>query len=309
MNKDEYTISEKMLDVGDGHTLYVQEWGNSDASAPVIFLHGGPGSQIKDKHKRPFDPKTQRVIFFDQRGCGKSTPYGSIENNNTDKLVEDVSKVADAFSAKTFILNGSSWGSTLALAYLLAHPKRVHALVIGGIFTGSKTESDWIDEGQFKVFFPEVWQAFLDKTPAKHHDYPAKYHFDKVINGTAKEQKLSGYAYSCLESGVLQLDDRQSPENYKDYDPASIRIEMHYLANDWFLPERYILDNAHKLKMPVHIVQGRYDMVCPPIAAYELHNSLPDSKIYWTLSGHKHEHEGENIFRSIFALIDSSVII
>jgi proline iminopeptidase len=304
MNKDQFVISEKMLDVGDGHTLYIQEWGNPDTSTPIIFLHGGPGSQVKDKHKGAFDPKTQRVIFFDQRGCGKSTPYGSLENNTTDKLIEDITKIADAFSAKTFVLHGSSWGSTLALAYALKYPERVHALVIGGVFTGSKAEADWIDKGQFKTFFPDVWQAYLDRTPAEHHSDPSKYHFDKAVNGTADEQKLSGYAYDCLEGGVIQLNDRHEAEDFEEYDPAGIRLEMHYLSNGCFLPDRHILNNADKLNMPVHIVQGRYDMVCPPHTAYELHAKLPNSKLYWTLSGHKHEHEGENIFRSIFASLN-----
>ena len=148
MKTDDNIISEKMLDVGDGHTLYVQEWGNPSASSTTIVLHGGPGSQFKDKHKAAFDSKIHRVIFFDQRGCGRSTPYGSLENNTTDKLVEDISKIADAFGAKTFVLHGSSWGSTLALAYALKYPERVEALVIGGIMTGSKTESDWVDKGK-----------------------------------------------------------------------------------------------------------------------------------------------------------------
>lgn len=303
MNKDDFVISEKMLDMGDGHTLYIQEWGNPKKPVPIIFLHGGPGSQAKDKHKGAFDPNSQRVIFFDQRGCGKSTPYGSLEHNTTNKLIEDISKIADTFNAKTFILHGSSWGSTLALAYALTQPDRVHALVIGGVFTASKAEADWLDKGQFKTFFPDVWQAYLDRTPTKYRNDPSKYHFDKVINGSTDEQKMSGYAYDCLESGVIQLDDRQEPENYDEYDPAGIKIEMYYLQNDCFLPDRHILDNAHRLSMPVHIVQGRYDMVCPPNTAYELHKSLPDSHLYWTIGGHKHEHEGENIFRSIFASI------
>jgi proline iminopeptidase len=301
MNKDQYVLSEKMLDVGDGHTLYTQEWGSADASTPIIFLHGGPGSQVKDKHKGAFDPKTQRVIFFDQRGCGKSTPYGSLENNTTDKLIADITKIADTFSAKNFVLRGSSWGSTLALAYALAHHERVSALVIGGVFTGSKAESDWTDKGQFKTFFPDIWQAYLDKTPPEYHSDPSKYHFDKVVNGTHEEQKLSGYAYDCLEKGVIQLNGRYEAEVFEQYDPAGIRLEMHYLSNGCFLPDRHILNNAHKLTMPVYIVQGRYDMVCPPHNAYELHAKLNNSKLYWTLSGHKHEHEDENIFRSIFA--------
>jgi proline iminopeptidase len=301
MNKDQYVLSEKMLDVGSGHALYVQEWGNPKASVPIIFLHGGPGGQVKNKHKGAFDPESQRVIFFDQRGCGKSTPYGSLKNNTTDELIEDISKIADEYKAKIFILHGSSWGSTLALAYALKYPERVGALVIGGVFTGSKNESEWIDNGHFQSFFPDVWQAYLDRTPVKHQNDPSKYHFDKVVSGTAEEQKASAYAYDCLESGVVQLDNRHEPEDFETYDPASMRIEMHYLAKGCFMPDRYILENAYKLTMPVYIVQGRYDMVCPPHTAYELRLSLPNSQLYWTLSGHKHEHEGENIFRSIFA--------
>ncbi len=300
MTDDGYEISDTMLDVGDGHVLYVYEWGNKDAKTPIIFLHGGPGSQVKDKHKSSFNPKKHRVIFFDQRGSGNSTPFGSLELNTTDNLIEDISKVADKLSADTFILHGSSWGSTLALAYALKYPERVEALVIGGVFTGSKAESDWIDKGKFRTFFPDVWQAYLDRTPVKYRANPSAYHFDKVISGTLEEQKLSGYAYECLESGVIQLDDRFHADNLVDHDPSSIRIEMFYLANGCFMPDRYVLDNATKLTVPVHIVQGRYDMVCPPQTAYELHNKLPNSRLYWTLSGHKQEHEGQNIFMAIF---------
>lgn len=290
-----------MLDVGDGHTLYIQDWGNPDAAHPIIFLHGGPGGQVKDKHKITFNPKTQRVVFFDQRGCGKSTPYGSIENNTTNKLIADISKIADSLGIKSFVLRGSSWGSALALAYALAHPNRVQAVVLGGVFTASKNEIGWLDQGKFRMFFPEVWQTYLDRTPAEHRDDPSKYHFDKVINGNAKEQKLSGYAYESLEASVIKLDDQHTDEEFETYDPAGIRIEMHYMANECFLPERHILDNASKLAMPVYIVQGRYDIVCPPQTAYELHTNLPNSTLYWTLSGHKHEHEDHNIFRSILA--------
>ncbi|HRN90671.1 MAG TPA: alpha/beta fold hydrolase [Candidatus Saccharibacteria bacterium] len=301
MLKDAFTIQELMLDVDDGYTIYVQDWGNKDAETPTIFLHGGPGSQVKEKHKAAFDPTIQRVIFFDQRGCGQSTPAGSLENNTTDKLVSDISKIADELNISKFNIHGSSWGSTLALAYAIAHPERVAALVIGGVFTGSKAESDWIDKGLFKTFYPDTWQAYLDRTPKEHQSNPSAFHFDKVINGTIEEQKISGYAYECLEAGVIKLDDRFTPDDFAEYDPAAIRIEVHYLTNGCFMPDRYILDNTDKLTMPIYIVQGRYDMVCPPATAYELHNRLANSKLYWTLSGHHVEHEGQNIFKSIFA--------
>ena len=301
MQNDSFTNQEFMLDVGDGHQLHVVDWGNKDASVPYIHLHGGPGSQAKDKHKAPFDPAAQRVIFFDQRGCGLSTPYGLIENNTTQDLVADISKIADKLQIEKFSLHGTSWGSALALAYAIAHPERIAALVIGGVFTGSKFENDWIDRGHFKIFYPDVWQAYLDRTPEQYRDDPSAYHFDKVINGTPEEQKRSGYAYDCLESGIIRLDDRFQSEDFAEYDPASIRIEMHYLGKGCFMPDRYIFDNLAKLTMPIHVVQGRYDMVCPPATAYELHKKLPNSHLYWTLSGHAVEHEGENIFRAIIA--------
>jgi proline iminopeptidase len=301
MLKDTFTIQELMLDVGDGHTLYIQDWGNPDAAIPTIFLHGGPGSSLKEKHKAVFNPQTQRVIFFDQRGCGQSTPTGSLEGNTTQALVADISQIADELGITKFNLHGSSWGSALSLAYAIENPDRVANLVIGGVFTGSKSEADWIDQGHFKTFYPDVWDAYVGRTPIEYRTNPSEYHFEKIMNGTPEEQKLSGYAYSCLESGVIQLDDRFVADDFETYDPAGIKIEMQYLINGCFMPDRYIFDNTDKLNMPVYIVQGRYDMVCPPSTAYELHNKLTNSTIYWTLSGHHVEHEGQNIFKAILA--------
>lgn len=301
MQKDDYTNEEFTLEVGDGNVLYVQDWGNKNAEVPYIYLHGGPGSSTKDKYKSTFDPQIHRVIFFDQRGSGKSTPSGSIRSNTTDDLISDISKIADRLEITNFNLQGTSWGSALALAYAIAHPERVGALVIGGVYTGSQSENDWLEQGRFKTFYPDVWQAYVDRTPDAFKTNPSSYHFDKVFNGSPEEQKASGYAYDCLESGVIKLDDRFTPEDYSDYDPSGIRIEMHYLSNGCFMPDRYILDNADKLTMPVHIVQGRYDMVCPPETAYALHSKLKDSRLYWTLNGHAVEHEGQNIFKAIVA--------
>lgn len=301
MTPDAYINTEFDLPVGDGHTLHVWDWGNKEAQLVVISLHGGPGGQTKDKQKATFDPAKHRVILFDQRGCGLSTPYGSLEHNTTADLIEDISKIADKLGIKKFVLQGTSWGSTLALAYAVAHPERVRALLIGGVFTGSKAETDWLDQGRFQTFYPDVWRTYLEHTPAKYRDNPSAYHFDKVLHGTPEEQKLSGYAYDSMESSVMKLDDRFTPDSFDEYDPAGIRLEMYYMGNGCFMPDRHIFDNAHKLTMPVYIVQGRYDMVCPPAAAYELHRKLPNSQLYWTLSGHAVEHEGQNIFKAILA--------
>ena len=297
-----------LLEVGDGHTLYVEDWGNRNAKHPVIFLHGGPGGSIKDKHKRPFDPKVNRVIFFDQRGCGRSTPYGSLEHNTTDDLVSDINRIADFYGLNTFVIHGSSWGSALALIYTLRHPERIEGVVVGGVFTGSQAEIDWIDKGTFKTFRPDIWQQFLASTPMEYRNDPTKFHFDKALNGSEEEQRASIYAYGNLESAVATLDDRFAPEPIETLDPVPTKIEIYYLANHCFIPERYVLDNAAQLTMPVHIVQGRYDMVCPPSTAYELSQSAPNARLYWTLAGHKPEHESENIFRSIFSSLEDSVV-
>lgn len=301
MNPDKHTLAEYFVDVGHGHQLYVQDWGKKTARVPIIFLHGGPGSSVQDKYKRLFHPTTQRVIFFDQRGCGKSLPYGSLEHNTTDDLVKDIETIADKLGIRTFIINGGSWGSTLALVFAIRHPKRVHALVMSGILTGTSSEINWLDKGKFAPFFPDVWQQYLDATPKSAHHDPSSYHFQRVLGNDPVAIKQSAYAYDCLEGGVIQLDDRVSLDDFETYDPAGMRLEIHYLSNKLFLPDNYVFKNATKLTMPVYMVQGRYDMVCPPITAYNLYNKLPKGHLIWTIGGHKDEHESWNIQRTILS--------
>ncbi len=299
MNNDQYTIKEYFVEVGDGHSLYVQDWGNKKTKTPIIFLHGGPGSGVKDKHKGVFDPNIQRVIFFDQRGSGRSLPYGEIGHNTTKVLVEDIELLAKHLKLDDFILHGTSWGSALALFYAIKYPKRVKALVIGGVYTGTKSETDWLDKGLFVNFYPDAWDKYLTQTPISHHDNPSAYHFKNALGKNEDLARRSAYAYSCLEHDVMTLDDRVDNGTIDEFDPVSSRIEMHYLANHCFMPDKYILSNAKKLTMPIWLVQGRYDMVCPPITAYKLYKQLPNSQLIWTIAGHKSEHESWNIMRTI----------
>ena len=289
MTPDEFTIAETFIDVGDGHKLYVQDWGNKKAKLPILFLHGGPGVGVKNKYRQQFEPKIQRVIFFDQRGSGKSLPNGSLKDNTTSELVEDIEKIADGLKLEQFIITGGSWGSCLALAYGLKHPKRIHAMVLRGIFTGSSEEIEWLDKGRFETFFPDVWQKFESSVPASHSSVPTAYHFKRALGSDKLEAKKSAYAYENLEGALLSLDDRYTPGDFDEYDPSGIRIEIHYLVNDCFMPDRYILNNAHKLKMPIWLIQGRYDMVCPPETAYQLHQKLPNSELIWATAGHTND--------------------
>jgi proline iminopeptidase len=303
MTPDEHTNQELFLEVGDGHELYIQDWGNKQAKTPIIWLHGGPGSSSKDNLKTHFSPEKQRVIFYDQRGCGRSIPYGSLEHNTTDHLVKDIDAIADKLGFNEFILVGGSWGSCLALAYGVSNPGRVKAMVLRGIFTGSKAEIDWLDQGLFHTFYPEAWEQFLAQTPTSHHQNPTAYHAKVALSDDAEASKKSAYAYECLEASVIQLDDRFTAEPYETYDPAGIKIEIQYMQNNCFMPDRHILDNAHKLSMPIYLVQGRYDMVCPPTTAYELAKTLPNGNLVWTISGHKAEHETWSVIENTLRIL------
>jgi proline iminopeptidase len=298
MTPDEFTNKEFYIDVGDGHQLYVYDWGNPKG-LPIIFLHGGPGSEVKDKYKETFDPKKHHVIFFDQRGCGKSLPYGSIEHNTTKDLVEDINKIADQVKFKQFVPYGGSWGSCMALSYALKYPKRVKSLVVYAIFTASRREADWIDKGGFRTHYPDVWDEFLARTPKAHHNDPSAYHYKNILGKNERLAHSSAMAVSDMEYRIMSLDDRFTPQDPATFDPTGTKIFAHYIVNNFFMPDRYVLDNAHKLTMPVWIVHGRYDIDCPPITAYELHNKLPHSNLIWTISNHKSEHETVSVLRTI----------
>lgn len=286
MTPDEHTNQEFFLDVGAGHRLYVQDWGNAAAKVATVYVHGGPGGHCTSDDKQKFIPAKQRVIFFDQRGCGNSIAADVLKDNTTEKLVEDIEKIAGHLELQQLILWGGSWGSCLALAYALKHPERVKAMVLRGIFTGSKAEIEWVSKGRFAPYFPDVWDRYLDATPAKYHDDPSSYHFKRILGGDTEAAKQSAYAYENVEGALIRLDDRYAAGDFEAYDHTGIRMEVHYLTNSCFLPDRHILDNARKLTMPVYLVQGRYDMVCPPVTAYELSQKLPNARLVWTVAGH-----------------------
>ncbi len=299
MTPDKYTNRELMLDVGDGHTLYVHDWGHDDANVPILFLHGGPGSGVSDKHKRRFEPENQRVVFFDQRGAGKSLPKGELRDNTTDKLIEDIEKILSKLQIKKIILVGGSWGSTLALTYAIRYPERVKNLVVSGIFTARSEEIDYIDNGGFRAFFPEVWNRYVASVPRQNQANPSKYHYEHALGKNKNFAKKSAYAYMQLEGPLVSIDDRYYPDSFDDFEPEGMIIEMHYLHNNCFLEENYILNNAAKLTMPVWIIQGRYDMVCPPMTAYDLHGKLPNSQLIWTIAGHGNDRSNYDVLRSV----------
>jgi proline iminopeptidase len=299
MTPDEHTIQETFLEVGNGHTLYVQEWGNPNG-APIMFLHGGPGAAATNQHRSALDPTQHRVIFFDQRGCGRSLPHGSLEHNTTADIIADIEKIAAHLKLKQFVITGGSWGSCLALAYALQHPERVRAMVLSGIFTGAQAEIDYFDKGEFRTYFPEVWERYLATVPASHHANPTKYHYERVLKGSEQAARESAYALENMEGALLSLDERFMSQPFSDFDPTGAFIEAHYLANGCFMPDRHIFKNAQKLTMPIWMVQGRYDFVCPPITAHELHKVLPNSQLVYTIAGHRgSERATQDVIRGL----------
>lgn len=291
MNEDTYTNQTCMLPVSHGHELWVHDWGNKDAETVFFFLHGGPGGQCKDKHKMPFDPATQRVIFHDQRGSGKSLPTGKWHHNTTQLLTEDITAIADHLGIKKFVVVGNSWGSTLALYYAITNPKRVSAVVVSGIWLATKAENAYMDTGGWRTHFPDLWDWYVSTVPKANQADPSAYHFAQALGNDPLKATESARVFSGMEMGLISLDDRHILTPADDYDAASDLIEMRYMAHGCFMPDGYILKNARKLTMPVHIVQGRYDFVCPPTAAYELHKLVPKSTLTWVTAGHTAEHE------------------
>ena len=291
MTEDQYTNQAFTLPVGDGHELWVHDWGNPEAKTPIFFLHGGPGSQCKDKYKFTFNPTTQRVIFHDQRGAGQSLPAGEQDHNTTQELAADITKIADRLGIDTFIITGGSWGSTLALYYALEHPERITAVVVSGVFTASQAEIDWIDHGMFRTHFPDAWDRYTATVPSTHKDDPTAYHMANALGQNEAKALAAARAYGDLEAAALSLNDFHVPIPATETNLTGMLIEMRYLAKRCFLPDRYILNNAHRLTMPIHIVQGRYDFVCPPMTAYELAQIAPNTHLTFVQAGHSAEHE------------------
>lgn len=274
------------FDVGDGHKLYYECCGNKK-SVPILFLHGGPGAGFNDGNKEYFDLRKCNLILFDQRGAGRSKPFASIENNNTDKLVQDINKLMDFLEIKKFMIFGGSWGSTLALIYAIRNPKKVKAMILRGIYTATKDENRFYTE-DVKYVFPEEYEQMASLVPKDKRKNILKYYAEKMRYGNKKTRKKYAFEWTLYEMSIISLFSKKNRENkIKKFPYLSLGVlETYYLSNNCFIPEGYILKNSKKLKMPISIVQGRYDMVCPPITAYRLHKKLPRSRLNFTISGH-----------------------
>jgi proline iminopeptidase len=268
-------FAQQPLPVGAPHVLHVEECGNPDGF-PVIFLHGGPGSQVRPVHRRFFDPRFYRVILFDQRGCGRSTPRGCTDENTTGRLVDDIEALRGCLGLERAILFGGSWGATLALAYAAAHPSRIAAMVLRGVFLGSRQEVDWY-LGGLGGLVPQAWQVLTrDAGP----DLLRHYHGLVNRNDTAAAERWVAY-----EDAVMRLDAGEPvAAGGGAQDPAATlaraRIQLHYLVHGCFLRPGELLGGLARLgETRVVIVQGSRDLVCPPRTAIELAAQLPQADL------------------------------
>ncbi len=271
-----------MLPVGDEHQLYVEVSGTADA-LPVLFLHGGPGGGAQPWHRRFFDPLRYRIILFDQRACGRSTPHASLESNTTWHLVEDMETLRQELAIEKWVLFGGSWGSTLALAYAERYPQRVLHLILRGIFLCRQRDIDWFYQDGASRIFPDAWAEYLRPIPmAEQHDLLAAYH--RRLTGDDELVRMAcAKAWSIWEGHCSTLHPQSSLVDHFA-DPhvalALARIEAHYFQHGSFLQERPLLAGAAALAtIPGHIVHGRYDMVCPLDNATALHAAWPRARL------------------------------
>ncbi|MDC0717146.1 prolyl aminopeptidase [Nannocystis bainbridge] len=271
------------LQVPGGHDLYFEQSGNR-AGKPVVFLHGGPGGGTDPKHRRFFDPARYRIILFDQRGCGQSEPFASLEDNTTWDLVDDIERLREHLGVDRWQVFGGSWGSTLGVAYAEAHPHRVTELVLRGIFMFTRRESDWFYGRGTRNLFPDAWEAFVAPIPeAERADLIAAY-YRRLTSNDPRVRVEAARAWSLWESRVAALHPDPDVEMHcdnTDFTLAFSRIECHYFVNKGFLnSETQLLDDAPKIQhIPTTIVHGRYDVICPLENAWHLHKRLPRSEL------------------------------
>ena len=284
------------IKVESPHVIHVEECGNP-SGIPVLFVHGGPGAGCEDYHRRFFDPELYRIILFDQRGCGRSTPHASLENNTTQGLVADMEVIRQQLGVDQWVLFGGSWGSTLSLVYAQTHTERVAGLILRGIFLCRPHEIQWFYQNGASRLFPDYWESFIEVIPEEERtDIVAAYH--RILNGSDELQRMSAAkAWSIWEGRTATLMPQDSVINHLA-DPftalSMARIENHYFMNDSFLEEDQILRHADRLAgIDGVIVQGRYDVVCPMESAWALHRAWPEAafKVVGD-AGHSASEEG-----------------
>src|SRR5579872_3533685 len=271
------------LEVEGNHSLYWEECGNPNGK-PILFLHGGPGIGTQPYHRSFFDPAVYRIILFDQRGCGKSLPFSSLENNTTWDLVADIEKLRLHLDVEKWLVFGGSWGSTLALTYAIEHPSHVQGLILRGIFLCRPKEIHWYYQSGAHHIYPDLWENYCAPIPLEERNDFVKAFYKRLTSADPVVRKEAAQAWSGWEGGTskLHFDPALFASFTADEQADSIaRIECHYFVNNtFFKTDNWILENVHKFRhIPCVIVQGRYDIPCPIESAWELHRAWPEAKL------------------------------
>jgi proline iminopeptidase len=271
------------LPVSGGHDLYFEESGNPQGK-PVVFLHGGPGGGTEPKYRRYFDPAAYRIVLFDQRGCGKSTPFASLEDNTTWHLVEDIESLRSHLGIERWQVFGGSWGSTLALAYAETHASRVTELVLRGIFLIRREEIRWFYQEGTSWIFPDAWREYLEHIPPSERGDLLHAYYARLTSADVAVQRAAAKIWSVWEgrtSCLIPNEDLIAKTGGDEFSLAFARIEAHYFVNDaWLTGGKELLSNVEKIRsIPGVIVQGRYDVVCPVKSAWDLHQLWPEAEL------------------------------
>ena len=267
------------LAVDELHTLYWEECGNPEGQ-PVLFLHGGPGAGTSPSHRRFFDPAHYRIVLFDQRGAGKSTPLGEYRNNTTALLIEDIEKIRVMLGIPQWLVFGGSWGSTLALAYGEAHPERCLGFILRGIFLCTKAEVDWFVNGM-GYFYPEIHQRFAEAIPVEERGDLLQAYVKRLFCDDPAIYMEAARNWSRYEGSCLFLKPQAEAIASFESDEVSLgigRLEAHYMLHGAFMEDDALIRNIARIRhLPAVIVQGRYDVICPPVSAYRLHQAWPEA--------------------------------
>ncbi|KAJ3090700.1 hypothetical protein HK102_002922 [Quaeritorhiza haematococci] len=285
------------LAVSSLHSIYWEQSGNPKGN-PVLYVHGGPGGGTSPDDRRYFDPSAYRIVLFDQRGCGKSTPSSELEENDTWSLVEDIEKLRMHLNIDKWVIFGGSWGSTLALAYAETHPTRVKALVLRGIFTLRPTELKWFYQEGASFLFPDYWEDYLAQIPEEERGDLISAYYKRLTSTDEAERMRCARAWSRWECATskLYVDPAMIAKAENDtWALAFARIECHYFINGGFFKSpTQILDDIDKIKhIPAVIVQGRYDVVCPMYTAWDLHKRWPEAEFHVVHdAGHSAKEKG-----------------
>lgn len=271
-----------MLPVSDLHTIYYEQSGNPNGK-PVVFLHGGPGGGTIPTYRQYFDPEKWRIILFDQRGAGKSTPHAELRDNTTWDLVSDIEKLRSHLQIDRWVVFGGSWGSTLSLSYSQTHPDRCLGLILRGIFLLRRKEILWFYQEGASWIFPDAWEQYLAPIPVEERDDLVSAYYRRLTSDDAETRAIAAKAWSVWEGSTSRLivdPDLQSKFSQDEFADAFARIECHYFMNrGFFETDDQLLKNCDRIRhIPTVIVQGRYDVVCPMTSAWDLHKALPDAE-------------------------------